>query len=110
MTRHPQVEYANIETETASLSAHTMEAYRMLAEKTGLPVEQIAELLLGGESRCLFGADGRLRSAEELRNLGGGRDPNAALDELRRKRIAPGITPSKAQRELMRLRRKGYPR
>jgi hypothetical protein len=84
-------------------------AYQSLAEQCGLPVELVAELMLTGESRCLFGPDGRLRSAEELRHLAGGRDPKQALDELRAKRYAPGeLTPSRAKRELMRPRRRGY--
>jgi hypothetical protein len=104
MTPRPPIEYANI-------ASHTIEAYRSLAEHTGLPLEQVAELMQSGESRCLFGADGRLRSREELRNLNGGRDPKAALDELWRKRRPPGpLSGAQAQRELYRLRRKGYPR
>lgn len=79
-------------------------AYRSLAEKTGVPVEEVARLMLSGESRCLFGADGKLRSREELRSLFGadgnlrsreevrslnrGRDPKVALAALRAKRQA----------------------
>jgi hypothetical protein len=101
--KQPPIEYANM--------AHTMEAYRMLAEKTGLPVELVAEMMLTGESRQLFGGDGRLKPAAELRHLGGRRDPKQALDELRAKRYPPGpVTSSQARREVRRLRRPGYPK
>jgi hypothetical protein len=77
-------------------------AYRSLSEKTGVPVAEVARLMLGGKSRVLFGADGMLRSREELRSLARpGTDGRQALDEMMRKR--PG---EDARTELARLRAK----
>ncbi len=53
----------------------------------------------------------QLRLADKLR----GADPSgttsgrAAQEVVRRKRLPPGLTPAQAQRELVRLRLKGYP-
>jgi hypothetical protein len=132
------IEYASAHgsDETASFAGHAINAYRSLAAATGLDVQTVAELMLGGESRCLFAADGKLRPAEELRSLNtagrlgapiSGKDAQEHLqamrfgpgpisgkdarEHLQRMRFGPGpISGLRAQRELVRLRRKGYPR
>jgi hypothetical protein len=95
MSNPSTIECANIGTENAR---QALIAYRSVSEKTGVPVAEVARLMLTGESRSLFGADGMLRSREELRNLSGGRDPKAALADLRKKR--PGIDGRQAVDEL----------
>ena len=103
---HPPIEYAT------SAQHPGLTGWRSLSDRTGLPLDRIAELGLRGELRCLF--DGNvLRSKEEIRSLDRGgrlrptecRNGHLALVEILGKRWpAEPQTPAQLIAELQRRR------
>jgi hypothetical protein len=78
--------------EHAAADAATLDGYRSLARHTGLPLEEGCKLAVEGELRSLFGANGRLMRAAEIRSRqtgGPGIDGRQALDEILRRKPAP---------------------